>query len=170
MRLASGDGSVSVGRLGTVMLAPAYVFAAVAVLAAGSEHSGGQLRVSLLAVPARGRLVAAKLAITATASLVGAAVVILPGYLIQHGTDAAGLVSLVTAYLLLALVGFGLAVLARSVVAPLALLFAAAGLVAPTLRGALPAVVRHLPTTPRSVLSAWRTAPAPWTAWAALWC
>lgn len=145
VRVGSQDGSVAIGGLGTVMLAPAYIFATVAVLAAGSEHSAGQLRVSLLAVPARARLFATKLAVTAVASLVGAAVVILPGYLIQHGTAAAGLVALVTAYLLLALVGFSLAVLSRTVVTPLALLFVAAVLVAPTLRGALPEVVRYLP-------------------------
>jgi ABC-2 type transport system permease protein len=139
------DGTVPLGRHGTVMLTPAYVFIAVGVFAAGSEHSAGELRVSLLAVPRRVRLFTAKLAVTAAVSLVGAAVVLLPGHLVQHGPAAAGLAAFVTAYLLLALVGFGVAVLARTVVTPLALLLVAAVLVAPTLRGAFPEVVRYLP-------------------------
>lgn len=144
VRIGGRNGSVVIGRLGTLMLAPGYLLAAVAVLAAGSEYSGGQLRVSLLAVPARGRLFASKLSVAAAASLMGAVVVLLPGHLLQHG-DAAQLLALVTAYLLLGVVGFGLAVLTRTVVTPLALLFAAAVLIAPTLRTALPEVVRRLP-------------------------
>lgn len=138
-------GTVPLGRHGTIMLTPAYVFIVVAVYAAGSEHSAGQLRVSLLAVPRRVRLFTAKLAVTAAVSLVGAAVVLLPGHFVQHGPTAAGLAAFATAYLLLALVGFGLAVLARTVVTPLALLLVAAVLIPPTLRGAFPGVVRYLP-------------------------
>lgn len=144
VRVGSPAGPVGIGRLGTVMLAPAYVFVAVAVFAAGSEYRGGQLRVSLLAVPSRARLFAAKLTVTTAVSVPGAVLVILPGHL-ARGAAVAGLAPLVTAYLLLALVGFGLAVLARTVVTPLALLFGVAVLVGPALRGVVPQVVRHLP-------------------------
>ncbi len=144
--LASTDavriGSSTVDQLGTLLLAPAYVFIAVAVFAAGSEFTGGQVRVSLLAVPDRSRLFGAKLGVSAAVSVVAAAVVILPGHLVQQAT---GFASFVAAYLLLGLLGHGLAVLTRTAVTPLAVLFVAAVLVAPTLRGAFPQLVRYLP-------------------------
>ncbi len=146
VRVAGADGTASIGRIGTLMLAPAYVFIGVAVFAAGSEYTGGQLRVSLLAAPRRDRLFAAKLAVSTAVSALAALVVLLPGYLVQHpGAPGIGLPALVSAYLLLGLIGHGVAVLTRTAVTPLAGLFVAAVLVAPTLRGAFPEVVRYLP-------------------------
>jgi ABC-2 type transport system permease protein len=144
VRVAGPDGPVAIGRLGGIMLAPAYVFIAIAVLAAGGEFHGGQHRVSLLAVPHRGRLFAAQSSVCALVSVLAAVLALLPGHLVRRAawTD---LIGLVTAYLLLALAGYGLAVLTRAVVAPLAVLAIAAALVAPTLRGAFPALVGYLP-------------------------
>jgi ABC-2 type transport system permease protein len=156
VRIAGPGGPTPIAQLGSLMLAPAYVCIAVAVFAAGSEFSGGQVRVSLLAVPDRDRLFAAKLMVTATVSAPAAVVALVPGYLVQHaaavadgtlgiGAAWADLAALVVAYLLLGLIGYGFAFIARTVVTPLAVLFIAAILVAPTLRGAFPDLVTYLP-------------------------
>ena len=129
---------------GGVRLAPVHVFIAVAVLAAGSEFPG-QVRVSLLAVPDRARLFAAKSAVCVTVSVLAASFVVLPGHAVQHAAVRAGVVAEVAAYLLLALIGYGGAVLTRAVVTPLAVLAVAALLVAPLLRGPVPDLVRFLP-------------------------
>ncbi|MBB5782967.1 ABC transporter [Nonomuraea jabiensis] len=142
VRLAGQDGPVAIGQLGTLMVAPVYVFAAIAVFAAGSEYRAGQLRVSLAAVPDRHRLAAAKLAAVTAACLLAAGPAILPGHLVQPVADPA---SLLAVYLLLGLVGYGFAVVASGVVAPLAVLFVTPVLISPALRGSLPDVVRFLP-------------------------
>lgn len=153
VRVASADGDVAVGQLGTLMLAPVYVFIAIAVFAAGTEYRGGQLRVSLAAVPDRTRWFGAKLAVSAAVALAAAIPAVLPGLLVQHG--AAGdlisartvtdLLALLTGYLLLSLVGFGFAFLARGFVTPLAVLFILPVLVSTTLSGLFPQVIRFLP-------------------------
>ncbi|MGW4947337.1 hypothetical protein ACWEOZ_37785 [Actinoplanes sp. NPDC004185] len=142
VRVAGPDGPVPIARLGAPLLVPGYVFAAIAVFAAGSEFRGGQVRVSLLAGPGRTRLFAAKSTVCAFVSLLGAVLVVLPFPRAAAGT---GLPALVTAYLLLALVGYGFAVIARTVVAPLAVLSATALLVTPMLRGVVPDLVKYLP-------------------------
>ncbi|WP_433730034.1 hypothetical protein ACQP2Y_18995 [Actinoplanes sp. CA-051413] len=142
VRVAGPDGPVPVARLGAPLLAPVYVFVAIAVFAAGSEFRGGQVRISLLAVPRRTRLFAAKSAVCALVSVFAAVLVVLPFPRAAAGT---GLPALVTAYLLLALVGYGFAVIVRTVVTPLAVLSAAALLVAPMLRGVVPGLVKYLP-------------------------
>ncbi|MEO3746507.1 hypothetical protein [Plantactinospora sp. B5E13] len=157
VRIASPDGEVAVGQVGTLMLAPVYVFVAIAAVAAGTEYHGGQLRVSLAAVPDRTRWFGAKLAATAVVALVAAIPAVLPGLLVQHvvaggsapGRTATGrpvtdLLALLTAYLLLSLVGFGSAFLARGFVTPLAVLFTLPVL-STTLAGRFPQVVRFLP-------------------------
>ncbi|MEU8234381.1 hypothetical protein AB0C12_32745 [Actinoplanes sp. NPDC048967] len=78
VRVAGPDGPVPVARLGAPLLAPVYVFVAIAVCAAGSEFRGGQVRVSLLAVPRRTRLFAAKSAVCALVSVLAAVLVVLP--------------------------------------------------------------------------------------------
>ncbi len=153
VRVASADGEVAVGELGTLMLAPVYLFIAIAVFAAGSEYRGGQLRVSLAAVPNRTRWFGAKLATSATVTLVAAVPAVLPGLLVQRGAAgdlASGrtgtdLLALLTGYLLLSMVGFGFAVLARTFVTPLAVLFILPILVSTTLGGLFPKVIRLLP-------------------------
>ncbi|MFF4619085.1 ABC transporter [Nonomuraea jabiensis] len=142
VRLAGRDGPVAIGELGTLMVAPVYVFAAIAVFAAGSEYRAGQLRVSLAAVPNRHRLAAAKLAAVAASCLLAAGPAVLPGHLVQPVADPA---SLLTVYLLLSLIGYGFAVVARGVVAPLAVLFVTPVLISPALRGSMPDAVRLLP-------------------------
>lgn len=151
VRVAGHDGAVPIVRLGTLMLAPVHVFIAIAVFAAGSEYRGGQLRVSLAAVPDRNRLFAAKLIVSTVLSLIASIPVVLPGYVVQHaaalpaGEIAVGLTALLTAYLLLGLIGHGFAVIARSITTPLVVLFITPVLVAPTLRGAAPYLVTFLP-------------------------
>ncbi|MGV9379522.1 ABC transporter [Nonomuraea sp. NPDC003707] len=142
VRLAGPDGPVAIGQLGTLMVAPVYVFVAIAVFAAGSEYRAGQLRVSLAAVPGRHRLAAAKLAAVTAACLLAAGPAVLPGHLVQPVADPA---ALLTVYLLLSLIGYGFAVVARGVVAPLAVLFVTPVLISPALRGSMPDAVRLLP-------------------------
>jgi ABC-2 type transport system permease protein len=159
VHVADRSGPVPIAKLGTLMLAPVYVFMAVAVFAAGTEYRGGQIRVSLIAAPNRNRLFAAKLAVCAASSALAAIPVLLPGYLIQlvqHasatgdgklgiGRAAAGLLAFVTAYLLLSAIGYGFAIIARSVVTPLAVLFLVPILVSPPLQSTFPYVVKFLP-------------------------
>ncbi|MEV4359232.1 hypothetical protein [Nonomuraea sp. NPDC049625] len=142
VRLAGPAGPVSIGQLGTLMVAPVYVFVAIAVFAAGSEYRAGQLRVTLAAVPGRHRLAAAKLAAVTAACLLAAGPAVLPGHLVQPVADPA---ALLTVYLLLSLIGYGFAVVARGVVTPLAVLFVTPVLISPALRGSMPDAVRLLP-------------------------
>jgi ABC-2 type transport system permease protein len=153
VRIATRDGAVAVDQFGTLMLAPGYAFIAIAVAAAGTEYRGGQLRVSMAAAPDRTRWFCAKLAATAVVALVAAIPAVLPGLLVQHaaapetdvGRTVTDLLALLTAYLLLSLVGLGFAVLARGLVTPLAVLVILPVLVSTTLAGLFPSVVRFLP-------------------------
>lgn len=130
--------------LAALLLVPVYEFAAIPVLAAGGEYRGGQVRVSLLAVPRRARLFAAKLTASTAAGLAASVPAVLPGQLLRD-VRAADLLAVLTVYVLLALVGYGFAVVARSAAVPLAVLTVLAVLVAPLLRGGLPYAVRLLP-------------------------
>ncbi|MEU3166439.1 ABC transporter [Streptosporangium sp. NPDC006930] len=156
VRVAGQDGGIPIAELGTLTLSPVYAFVAIAVFAAGGEYRGGQLRVSLAAVPGRDLLFAAKLTASAAFGLVASIPAVLPGHLLRHlpairagetGVDdaVAGLLALLVAYLLLGLVGFGLAVVTRTVVTPLVTLLLTPVLVSPMLQGALPHVVSLLP-------------------------
>ncbi|GAA4567005.1 hypothetical protein [Planotetraspora kaengkrachanensis] len=153
VRIAGPGGPIPVARLGTLLLAPAYAFVSIAVFAAGSEYRGGQLRVSLAAAPDRNRLFAAKLTVSATLSLVASIPAVLPGYVLQHSAAVhawergafVGFLALIAAYLLLSLIGHGFAVIAKSAITPLAVLFIAPFLISPALRSILPQVVRFLP-------------------------
>ena len=153
VRISSPDGEVAVGQLGTLMLSPVYVFIAIAAVAAGTEYRGGQLRVSLAAVPDRTRWFCAKLAVSAVVAVVAAIPAVLPGLLVQRAAanelasdrTATDLLALLTAYLLLSLIGFGFAFLARGLVTPLAVLFILPVLVSTTLAGLFPQVIKFLP-------------------------
>ncbi|MGC5012004.1 hypothetical protein ACLQ2R_14675 [Streptosporangium sp. DT93] len=156
VRIAGQDGPVAIERLGTLMLSPAYVLVAIAVHAAGGEYRTGQVRVTLAAVPGRNRLYAAKLAATATAVLLATVPVVLPGHLVRYvpevtgghlgaGAAARDLAALLGIHLLFALIGHGLAVVARGVALPLAVLVVTPVLVSPLLAGSLPDLVRLLP-------------------------
>lgn len=156
IRIASADGAIPVTQMGTLMLSPVYAFIAIAVFAGGSEYGGGQLRVTLAAVPDRTVLFTAKLAATAAVSLLATVLAVLPGYLIQHisalvdgevslGAASADFAALVAVYLLLSLIGLGFAVVARSVITPLAVLFIAPVLVSPAFQNTIPDIVKLLP-------------------------
>lgn len=154
VRVAGQDGEIPVAQFGTVMLAPVYAFAVVPVFASGGEYRGGQLRVSLAAVPDRNRFLTAKLLAVTAATAAAAVLVLLPGRVIRHvaaegdpgaATMVAALLAEATAYLLLGLVGLGFAAVARSAVTPLAVLVVLPVLVSPVLGGVFPALVRLLP-------------------------
>lgn len=156
VRVAGQNGRIPIAELGALTLSPVYAFVAIAVFAAGCEYRGGQLRVSLAAVPGRDLLFAAKLTASTAFCLIVSIPAVLPGHLLRHlpavragetGTDDAvvGLLAFLAAYLLLGLVGFGLAVVTRTVVAPLVTLLLTPVLVSPMLRGTLPHAVSLLP-------------------------
>ncbi|MER6828096.1 hypothetical protein ABT352_19105 [Streptosporangium sp. NPDC000563] len=156
VRVAGQDGRIPIAELGAFTLSPVYAFVAIAVFAAGGEYPGGQLRVSLAAVPGRDLLFAAKLTASAAFCLVASIPAVLPGHLLRNlsairagepeaGDAVAGLLGLLAAYLLLGLVGFGLAVVTRTVVTPLVTLLLTPVLVSPMLEGTLPHVVSLLP-------------------------
>jgi ABC-2 type transport system permease protein len=156
VRVAGRDGDFPIERYGTLMLAPVYVYIAIAVFAAGSEYRAGQIRLSLAAVPRRARLFCAKLAAVTAVGAGSAILALLPGHVVRqlsataggdHGIGAvvAGLLASVTAYLLFSVVGFGFAIVARTVVAPLAVLFILPIVVSPPLEAIFPGVVKFLP-------------------------
>ena len=156
VRVAGQAGPADITKFGTLMLAPMYAFIAIAVFAAGSEYRGGQLRLSLAATPDRHRFFTAKLLAVAAVTGPAAMAALLPGFAIQHasavsteelaiGDAAAGFGRLVLAYLLFSLIGYGFAFAAKTVVTPVAVLFAMPILVSTTLGGVLPKVVRLLP-------------------------
>ncbi|MDX3133910.1 ABC transporter permease [Streptomyces europaeiscabiei] len=104
------------------------------VLIVSSEYASGMMRVSLLAVPRRGRLYAAKTAVTAVAAAVIAIPVTVVSYLVtqlalgSHGAaiDASGvpraLAGAVVYLMLMSLFAAGVAAMARSAILPLAIL------------------------------------------------
>jgi len=145
VRIAGADGSVPIDRIGTLMLAPVYAFIAVVVYATGSEYRSGQIRVSLTAVPDRRSLAAAKLGAVTLVSLAAAVPAVLPAGLIRPGGTALDLLLSAAVYLMLSLIGCGFAVLSRSLVIPLAVLFILPVMVSPLLRSAVPGVVKFLP-------------------------
>ncbi|MEU7860737.1 hypothetical protein [Nonomuraea sp. NPDC049141] len=156
VRIAGQDGPIPIARLGTLMVAPVYVFIAITVFAAGSEYRGGQLRVSLAAVPDRNRLFAAKLIVSTAFSLIASIPAVLPGYVLQHaaairagelraGDVVVGFIASLTAYLLLGIIGHGFAVIAKTVVTPLAVLFITPVLISPPFQNTLPHMVKFLP-------------------------
>jgi len=126
----AGAGEPStLSSFGTLMLAPVYAFLVLPVSAAASEYRGGQLRVSLTAVPDRRTLVFAKLAAVTAAALVGAVVALAPARLVIGVSDGLGAGALaldlgqwIAVYASMSLVAFGLAGLLRSSVTSLGIL------------------------------------------------
>jgi ABC-2 type transport system permease protein len=153
IRIAAGDRIVRLSDLGSVLLAPVYAFVITAVFAAGSEYQNGQLRVTLAAAPARGRLLVAKLAALLTVIVPAALIATAPGRLISALTldqvpDAGSIISDVLSwcvvYTVLSIVAFGLGILLRGVAAPLALM-TLIPLLAWTGVFQLPEIIRLLP-------------------------
>ncbi|MGW3955747.1 ABC transporter permease [Streptomyces sp. NPDC004752] len=130
-----------------------------AVLIVSSEYSSGMMRVSLLAVPRRGRLYAAKMAVTAVAAAAVAIPVTIVSYLLTqfalgpHGAavDASGvpraLAGAVVYLTLMSLFSAGVAATARSAVVPLAVLLpmVLAGSQILSVIGATKEMVRYFP-------------------------
>lgn len=156
VRISSGAGMVPLAQAGALLLAPVYVFVVVGVFAGGTEFGTGQLSSSLLAMPARSRLFAAKLTATVAVAAVAALAVVAPGFVMLHRAGIADgtyawrtawleLGAHVGVYVLLAVIGLGFASVARTVVVPMIVLIGVALLVAPMLRGSIPAVVALLP-------------------------
>ncbi|MFF0739108.1 ABC transporter permease [Streptomyces sp. NPDC004111] len=130
-----------------------------AVLFVSGEYTSGMMRVSLLAVPRRGRLYAAKAAVTAGAVALLAVPVTVVGYLLTqfalgpHGAavDASGvpraLAGAVVHLTLMSLFATGLAATARSAVVPLAVLLpmVLAGSQILSVIGATKEMVRYFP-------------------------
>lgn len=129
VRLSAGGGLINLSEMGAVMLAPVYVFLIIPAWLAGSEYVDGQLRVTLAAVPDRGRLIAGKLAAAVALVVPGTVIVLLPGRVILAVSKDMSLPAALSdlarwtaAYTLLSFVAYSLAVLVRSRVAPVAIL------------------------------------------------
>ncbi|MFE0130799.1 ABC transporter permease [Streptomyces sp. NPDC059037] len=129
------------------------------VLVVSSEYGSGMMRVSLLAVPRRGRLYAAKMAVTATVALLVAIPVTVAGYLVtqlalgSHGASIGAegvpraLAGAVLYLTLMTLFAAGTAAAARSAVVPLAILLpmVLAGSQILSVIGATKEVARYFP-------------------------
>lgn len=125
VRISTGGAGVGVRQVGHLTVAPAYGILALAVFAAGSEYHNGQVRVSLLAQPIRHRLFSAKLfAVALTAAAAAAASV--PTMVGASGLDVARATAWAGVSLALAIVGFGLTLIARSVLVAFAVATVAA--------------------------------------------
>lgn len=129
VRLSAGGGLIDLSEMGAVMLAPVYAFLIIPAWLAGSEYVDGQLRVTLAAVPDRGRLIAGKLAAAVALVVPGTVIVLLPGRVILAVSKNLSLLAALSdlarwsaAYTLLSFVAYSLAVLVRSRVAPVAIL------------------------------------------------
>ncbi len=153
VRLSGADGGTPLAHLGTLLLAPVYAFIAIALFAAGSEYHGGQLRVTLTAIPRRGRMFCAKLTAAALCGIIAAPCAVIPGYVTHHairadmtaGRTIADVLPWIGVYLALSAIGFGFGFLARGVVVPLAVLFLLPVLMSPTLGARFPQVMRFMP-------------------------
>ncbi|OIJ94239.1 ABC transporter permease [Streptomyces colonosanans] len=129
------------------------------VLVVTSEYTSGMMRVSLLAVPRRGRLYAAKMTVTAVAAVAVAAPVTVLAYLVtqlalgSHGASlgASGvpraLAGAVVYLTLMCLFAAGTAAIARNAVIPLAVLLpmVLAGTHLLSLIGAAKEMTRYFP-------------------------
>ncbi|MDX3866717.1 ABC transporter permease [Streptomyces europaeiscabiei] len=128
------------------------------VLIVTSEYTSGMMRVSLLAVPRRGRLYAAKMAVTAAAAAIAIPVTVVSYLVTQlalgpHGAaiDASGvpraLAGAVVYLMLMSLFAAGVATMARSAILPLAILLpmVLAGSQILSVIGATKEVARYFP-------------------------
>src|SRR5690606_41576495 len=95
----SMDGSVDLPALLSMQV---FEFAPIPALAAAGEYRGGQVRVSLLAVPRRARLFEAKLTASTADGLAASVPAVLPGQLLRD-VRAADLLAVLTVYIWAAL-------------------------------------------------------------------
>ena len=122
----------SISSFGAVMFAPVYAFLVVAAYAAASgEYRGGQLRITLVAVPNRCSLLASKSAAMLIVAITGVAIALVPARLIigicDHRGAAAILLDIArwsAAYLFMSTIAFGLAGVLRNSAAALGILIA----------------------------------------------
>lgn len=119
----------TLSSFGIIMLAPIYAFLVIPVWAAATEHSGGQMRMSLAATPRRGRFLTAKLVATLAVTIVAAIIATVPPQLVIGIAEGAGVGDLLTAclqwvgaYVFMSVIAFGLAGILRSAIATLGIM------------------------------------------------
>ena len=129
VRLALGGGPTRLSDIGALMLAPLYLFLVIPTHLGAGEYPSGQLRVSLAAVPQRGRLVIAKLVTLTAVTTTTAAVTLLPGRLVITTAQSLpadqvvlDVVRWIATYVLMSYVAYALAVLLKNRVTPVAIL------------------------------------------------
>ena len=151
VRLGTGGEPVSLEAFPGLLVAPVYLLLVAVATVAGSEHTTGQHRVTLTAVPRRGRLAVAQLLALVAVSTPAALLALAPARLVLAPQDGSGLADgaldvgrWVLASVLLSVVAYGLTSVARSATVALGVLVALPVVVA---AGALPwpRVVRFLP-------------------------
>lgn len=128
VQFGTEGGTKTLTEFPTVIFAPVYAFLVLAAYAAASEYQGGQLRMSLTAIPNRAHLVVCKLC--ALIIVIPAALLtLLPERLILGLHAQLSVLQLlgdialwITVYLLMSLLTFGLATILKSAVASLSLL------------------------------------------------
>lgn len=125
------EGPSTLSGFGVVMIAPLYGFLVIPVWAAASEHHGGQLRMTLAAIPQRGRFVCAKLTAMLTIVIVAAVMAVVPARLVICVADGLGsravlinCIQWTAAYVLMSVVAFGFAGVLKNTVAPLSIMIA----------------------------------------------
>ncbi|TDC03850.1 ABC transporter [Nonomuraea longispora] len=119
----------TLSSFGIIMLAPIYAFLVIPVWAAATEHSAGQMRMSLAATPRRDMFVAAKSVAMLTATIIAAIIATVPARLVIGIADGNALgdllidsVQWVAAYMFMSVIAFGLAGILRSAIATLGIL------------------------------------------------
>ena len=119
----------SLSSFGVVMFAPIYAFLALPVYAAAGEYRDGQLRVSLVAVPARRRFILAKFVALLYIVVPLSLAVTLPGRFIIYFANNGGLMEFMQdevcwtiAYVFMSVIAFGLAGIFKSSVVSLGIL------------------------------------------------
>ena len=119
----------SLSSFGIVMFSPVYAFLAVPAYAAAGEYRGGQLRMSLVAVPARGRLIFAKIIALFSVVIPGSLLTTFPSRIVAYVAGKIDLTSLIQdevrwilSYLFMSIISFGLAGIFKSSVISLGIL------------------------------------------------
>lgn len=128
-QLAGLEEPSTLSSFGIIVLAPIYVFLVIPVWAAATEHSSGQMRMSLAATPRRGKFLAAKLIAMLTVTLVAAIIATVPAQLVIGLADENSVGDLlidclrwVAAYVFMSVIAFGLAGILKSAIATLGIM------------------------------------------------
>lgn len=123
------QGPSTLSSFGTLMIAPVYAFLVLPVHTAASEYHGGQLRVSLTAIPDRRTLLLGKLVAMTVTVLAAAILVLAPARMIIGFAEGWGAGELlldlgqwISVYVFMSFIAFGLAGLLRSTITSLGIL------------------------------------------------